>query len=185
MGRGNWKTRRSRILGSIDRIERSVERRACLWLVDSLEGAKVTDEHGLGNPQVCWPRQYLLAKSLVEFVVDRAKNARHKGALRVAPDFVLNGGRVGILGGEEMDALEEAVVDLQEEVMALRQVVTLLLAQHAANSPNALPGLRALLNESIQCDDETQMEGVKEQINRIIDHAQNFVDAVKGSKGQI
>jgi hypothetical protein len=68
---------------------------------------------------------------------------------------------VGILGGEEMDALEEAVVDLQEEVMALRQVVTLLLAQHAANSPNALPGLRALLNESIQCDDETQMEGVR------------------------
>jgi hypothetical protein len=39
IGRENWKTRRLRILGSIDRVERSVERCAGLWLAGLFGGA--------------------------------------------------------------------------------------------------------------------------------------------------
>jgi hypothetical protein len=81
-----------------------------------------------------------------------------------------------------MTELEETVASLQEEVMALRQIVTLLLAQYAANSPTALSGLRSLLDETVKYDAETEMEGVREEMNRIINHAQVYVEAIGASR---
>ena len=52
-------------------------------------------------------------------------------------------------GNEGRDSIEQAVANLQREVLAMRQILTLLLAHHTMRSavPNALGGLKDLLDE--------------------------------------
>jgi hypothetical protein len=80
-----------------------------------------------------------------------------------------------------MDELEEVVAALQVEVSAVRKLVTLLLAQHGMNSPNALENLSRLLDETIPFDSDTGFEeGVREECKRMIHWAETFVKAAKG-----
>ncbi len=76
--------------------------------------------------------------------------------------------------------IEQAVANLQREVMAMRQILTLLLAQHALHSavPNALGSLKGLLDEVYSGD--AVEEEIRDDIDRIIKDANTLVKSVKG-----
>jgi hypothetical protein len=75
--------------------------------------------------------------------------------------------------------IEQAVASLQREVMAMRQILTLLLAHHALHSamPNALGSLKTLLDEVYSGD--AVEEEIRDDIDRIIGDANTLVKSVK------
>jgi hypothetical protein len=75
--------------------------------------------------------------------------------------------------------IEQAVASLQREVMAMRQILTLLLAHHAQHSavPNALGSLKDLLDEVYSGD--AVEEEIRDDIDRIIGDANTLVKSVK------
>ena len=83
-------------------------------------------------------------------------------------------------GNEGRDSIEQAVANLQREVLAMRQILTLLLAHHAMHStvPNALGGLKDLLDEVYSGD--VVEEEVREKLDGIIGDADTLVNSVKG-----
>ncbi len=74
----------------------------------------------------------------------------------------------------------QAIVNLQREVMAMRQILTLLLAHHALHSavPNVLGSLKGLLDEVYSGD--AVEEEIRDDIDRIIKDANTLVKSVKG-----
>ena len=78
------------------------------------------------------------------------------------------------------DSTERAVANLQREVIAMRQILTLLLAHHARHSakPNALDDLKGLLDEVYSGD--AVEEDVRDKIDEIIGDANTLVNSVKG-----
>ena len=83
-------------------------------------------------------------------------------------------------GNEGRDSIEQAVANLQREVLAMRQILTLLLAHHAMHSavPNALGGLKDLLDEVYSGD--VVEEEVRDKLDGIIGDANTLVNSVKG-----
>jgi hypothetical protein len=81
---------------------------------------------------------------------------------------------------ESGDSIEQAVANLQREVLAMRQILTLLLAHHAMHSamPNGLGGLKDLLDE-VYSDDAVEEE-VRDKLDEIIGDANTLVNSVKG-----
>ena len=81
---------------------------------------------------------------------------------------------------EGRDGIEQAVANLQREVLAMRQILTLLLAHHAMHStvPNALGGLKDLLDEVYSGD--VVEEEVRDKLDGIIGDANTLVNSVKG-----
>jgi len=81
---------------------------------------------------------------------------------------------------ESKDHIEQAVANLQREVMAMRQILMLLLAQHARHSAeaNALGSLKDLLDEVYSSD--AVEEEIRGEIDRIIEDANTLVKTVKG-----
>jgi hypothetical protein len=82
---------------------------------------------------------------------------------------------------ESKDHIEQAVANLQREVMAIRQILTLLLAHHARHSAeaNALGSLKDLLDEVYSTSDAVEEE-IRGEIDRIIEDANTLVKTVKG-----
>ena len=78
------------------------------------------------------------------------------------------------------DSTERAVANLQREVIAMRQILTLLLAHYARHSamPNALDDLKGLLDEVYSGD--AVEEEVRDKIDEIIGDANTLVNSVKG-----
>ena len=78
------------------------------------------------------------------------------------------------------DSTERAVANLQREVIAMRQILTLLLAHYARHSamPNALDDLKGLLDEVYSGD--AVEEDVRDKIDEIIGDANTLVNSVKG-----
>ena len=78
------------------------------------------------------------------------------------------------------DSTERAVANLQMEVIAMRQILTLLLAHHARHSamPNALDDLKGLLDEVYSGD--AVEEEVRDKIDEIIGDANTLVNSIKG-----
>jgi hypothetical protein len=76
--------------------------------------------------------------------------------------------------------IEQAVANLQREVVAMRQIPTLLLALHALHSavPNALGSLKGLLDE-VHSGDAVEEE-IRDNIDGIIKDANTLVKSVKG-----
>ena len=83
-------------------------------------------------------------------------------------------------GNEGRDSIEQAVANLQREVLAMRQILTLLLAHHAMHSavPNALGGLKDLLDEVYSGD--VVEEEVRDKLDGIIGDANTLVNSVQG-----
>jgi hypothetical protein len=81
---------------------------------------------------------------------------------------------------ESKDHIEQAVANLQREVMAMRQILMLLLAHHARHSAeaNALGSLKDLLDEVYSSD--AVEEEIRGEIDRIIEDANTLVKTVKG-----
>jgi hypothetical protein len=81
---------------------------------------------------------------------------------------------------ESENSIEEAVANLQWEVIAIRQILTLLLAHHARHSgtPNALGDLKDLLDE-VYSGDAVEKE-VRNKIDEIIGDADTLVTSMKG-----
>ena len=83
---------------------------------------------------------------------------------------------------ESGDNVEQAVANLQREVMAMRQILTLLLAHHALYSaaPNALGSLKDLLDEvySGYSGDAVEQE-IRDEIDRIIGDASTLANSAK------
>jgi hypothetical protein len=81
---------------------------------------------------------------------------------------------------EGRDGIEQAVANLQREVLAMRQILTLLLAHHAMHStvPNALGGLKDLLDEVYSGD--VVEEEVRDKLDGIIGDANTLVNSVQG-----
>jgi len=81
---------------------------------------------------------------------------------------------------EGRDSIEQAVANLQREVLAMRQILTLLLAHHAMHSavPNALGGLKDLLDEVYSGD--VVEEEVRDKLDGIIGDANTLVNSVQG-----
>lgn len=67
---------------------------------------------------------------------------------------------------ESKDHIEQAVANLQREVMAMRQILMLLLAHHARHSAeaNALGSLKDLLDEVYSSD--AMEEEIRGEIDR-------------------
>ncbi len=82
---------------------------------------------------------------------------------------------------ENRDNNEEAVANLQRDIMAMRQILTLLLAHHAIHSPipNTLAGLKSLLDEVYSGG--AVEEQVRDKIDEIIGDANTLLNSVKGS----
>jgi hypothetical protein len=82
---------------------------------------------------------------------------------------------------DEKEKVEQAVASLQREAMAMRQILTLLLAHHALHSttPDVLGDLKDLLDEVYSGD--TVEEEVRGKIDGIIGDANTLVDSVKDS----
>jgi hypothetical protein len=81
---------------------------------------------------------------------------------------------------ESGDSTERAVANLQREVIAMRQILTLLLAHRARHSamPNALDDLKGLLDEVYSGD--AVEEEVRDKIDQIIGDANTLVNSIKG-----
>ena len=81
---------------------------------------------------------------------------------------------------ERKDHIEQAVANLQREVMAMRQILMLLLAHHARHSAEANPlgSLKDLLDEVYSSD--AVEEEIRGEIDRIIEDANTLVKTVKG-----
>ena len=81
---------------------------------------------------------------------------------------------------ESENSMEEAVANLQLEVIAIRQILTLLLAYNARHSatPNVLGDLKDLLDEVYSGD--AVEERVRGKIDEIIGEANTLVISVKG-----
>ena len=81
---------------------------------------------------------------------------------------------------ESGDNVEQAIANLQREVMAMRQILMLLLAHHARHSAeaNALRSLKDLLDEVYSSD--AVEEEIRGEIDRIIEDANTLVKSVKG-----
>ena len=81
---------------------------------------------------------------------------------------------------ESKDHIEQAVANLQREVMAMRQILMLLLAHHARHSSeaNALGSLKDLLDEVYSSD--AVEEEIRGEIDQIIEDANTLVKTVKG-----
>ena len=86
-------------------------------------------------------------------------------------------------GNEGRDSIEQAVANLQREVLAMRQILTLLLAHHAMHSamPNVLGDLKDLL-DGVYSGDAVEEE-VRDKLNEIIGDANTLVNSVKGGSG--
>jgi hypothetical protein len=82
---------------------------------------------------------------------------------------------------ERGDNIEQAVANLQREVLAMRQILTLLLAHHAIHSamPNALSGLKDLLDEVYSGD--AVEEDVRDRLGEIIGDANTLANSIKGA----
>ncbi len=82
---------------------------------------------------------------------------------------------------ENRDNNEQAVANLQREVMAMRQILTLLLAHHAIHSPipNSLGSLKSLLDEVYSGG--AVEEQVRDKIDEIIGDANTLLKSAKGS----
>jgi hypothetical protein len=81
---------------------------------------------------------------------------------------------------ESENSMEEAAANLQLEVIAIRQILTLLLAYNARHSatPNVLGDLKDLLDEVYSGD--AVEERVRGKIDEIIGEANTLVISVKG-----
>jgi hypothetical protein len=82
---------------------------------------------------------------------------------------------------ESRDRVDQAVANLQREVIAIRQILTLLLAHLARHSamPNALSGLKDLSDEVYSGD--AVEEEVRDKVDEIIGDASTLVNSVKGN----
>lgn len=80
-------------------------------------------------------------------------------------------------GGE---SIELAIANLQREVMAMRQILTLLLAHQAVHSPmpNSLDDLKSLLDEVYSGG--AVEEQVRAKIDEIIEDAHTLLKSAKG-----
>ncbi len=83
---------------------------------------------------------------------------------------------------ESGENIEQAIANLQREVLAMRQILTLLLAHHAIHSakPNALSGLKDLLDEVYSGD--AVEEDVRGRLDEIIGDANTLVNSIKGAR---
>ncbi len=79
-------------------------------------------------------------------------------------------------GGESIDL---AIANLQGEVMAMRQILTLLLAHHAIHSPmpKSLDNLKGLLDEVYSRG--AVEEQIRDKIDEIIGDANKLLKSVK------
>ena len=89
--------------------------------------------------------------------------------------------RTSMSRNEGGESIEQAVANLQRDVMAMRQILTLLLAHHAIHSPmpNTLAGLKSLLDEVYSGG--AVEEQVRDKIDEIIGAANTLLSSVKGS----
>jgi hypothetical protein len=80
---------------------------------------------------------------------------------------------------ESAGNIDQAVANLQRQVMAMRQILTLLLAHHAMHSavPTTLSSLKDLLDQ-VYAGDALEAE-IREQIDGIIGDANTLISSAK------
>ncbi len=80
-----------------------------------------------------------------------------------------------------MTEIEEAVAHLQMEMVALRHLVAMLLADHCINSPAAMEGVTRLFRGTTSLDLNAGVEeGARLQMHQIVQRAQAYIEAERG-----
>jgi len=78
-----------------------------------------------------------------------------------------------------LEELEETVADLQREVSALRELVKLLLLKLTEESPDVLKSMAVLLASVYAViGEDGYSEHVKDEVERILTHAQHLADVI-------